>query len=109
MSHEYKLLCLVFNALNRVDHTHVLAHLECGFSIVKLKIFQALFSKALKELKTHFLASFGDLNTVLILVKGKTLKEVSQMAFIRIFIPSPLIDLRMSLQILSSDTIRSSM
>lgn len=70
MAHENHFLRLVLNTDNGVDHTNILAHLECCFSVVKLQIFQALFANSFIELKRELEAALCHIDTVLELLEG---------------------------------------
>jgi len=50
MTHEYKLLSLMFDALNWVDHTDIFAHLEGCFGETKLKIPKTMLTQYFIEL-----------------------------------------------------------
>mmetsp|Transcript_21815 Transcript_21815/g.33753 ORF Transcript_21815/g.33753 Transcript_21815/m.33753 type:complete len:287 (-) Transcript_21815:2042-2902(-) len=63
---EHLLLRFVLDALNRVNHTHVLAHLEGGLSVGQLQELEALLSKTFEELERVSLAALGHFDTVLV-------------------------------------------
>lgn len=68
---------------------------------------QTLFTKSLKECQTEIDAGLGNVHTILVVVKSEVLQEVSQVAFVRVMRSSPLVDVRVSLQELTSDSIIS--
>ena len=108
MTHKDKLLSLVLNLLYGVDHTDILTHLESGFCIVKLKILEAHLAQALKELKGVVHAYLSHVHAVLVLVQGQRLQKVSQMAFVIVSRATPVVDVRVGLQVLPTDSIATS-
>ena len=49
MAHQDKFLALMLDGLDRVDHAHILAHLEGGFCDRELHEFETLLSKGFEE------------------------------------------------------------
>ena len=82
MPHKDKLLTLVLDALNRVDHADVLAHLEGCLCNLELHKLQTLLSKGFKEDLGVSQTSLRYLNTGVIPVDCKVLEEESKMSFI---------------------------
>jgi hypothetical protein len=63
----------MLDALNRVDHTDILAHLESCFSDRELHEFQALLPKGFKEQLRISLACFCNFDTSIEAVNGQIL------------------------------------
>ena len=89
MSHQHKLLSLVLDALDRVDHSDILAHLECCLRVKQLQVLEAVLAEDLKELQLQFLACLGDIDAVLILVQSQALQEIAKMALVCFLITAP--------------------
>ena len=63
MADQDVLFCLVFDRLNRVNHTHILALLERGFCLVDFNVLKALFANNFVELKRELGCFSSDLHT----------------------------------------------
>lgn len=109
MTHKNEFLRFMLNALNGVNHAHVFAHLESSLSNLQLHILEALLSKCFKEYLRIPQTSLCYFNASVVSMNGKILKEESQMAFVSILQPSPAVNVRVSSQVLPSNSISSSM
>ena len=105
MAHEHQRLCLVLDSLDRIDHADVFAHLEGGFGVMELEVLQAVLAQNLKQLNLKLGANLGNINAICILVQGQTLQEVPEMAFVTVLVPSPRVEGRVGLKVLSTDSI----
>ena len=108
MANENVLFSFILDGLDRVNHTNVLALLESNLGQLKLNELEALFAEHFEELLGEAIGDSGDLDGFLILVTGQVLKEVTKVALVRVVLTSPLVQIRVSGQVLSSDSIGAS-
>ena len=105
VAHQDKFLALMLDGLDRVDHTNIFAHLEGGFRNRELHELKTLLSESFEEELWISLASFRHLNTRVVAVDGQVLQEEPEMTFVCVLKTSPAVDVGVSCQILTSDTI----
>ena len=108
VTHKHVLLRLVLNALDREDHTNILALLECNLSELQLNEFQALLAQYLEVLLAEPIGNASDLDRLLKLVASQVLQEVAQVALIAVVFATPLVHVRVGGEILATDAVSAS-
>lgn len=77
MTNQHILLCLIFDRLDRVDHTNILALLEGDFGELKFNKLKALLAKNFKELLREAIRDARHLDGFFVLVASQVLEEVT--------------------------------